>query len=198
MLGLLLTDAGPPRRRLVLVGGVPGAGKTTLLARFAGRPGVRVIDPDTDRVRLASALPTGTPYRSYRGLVHVLHYLRVLVAVLLPGGDVLVVHDPATRPRRRELLAWFARRRGWDPALLYLDVEAETALTGQHDRGRVLNRESFARHWARWSEQRPAVAAAQGARFGAWSRVDLVDRERAPQLLEGLVATARRDSRVAG
>ena len=198
MLRLLRTDADPPQRRLVLVGGVPGSGKTTLLARVAGRPAVRVIDPDTDRVRLAATLPMWVPYRSYRALVHTLHYVRVLFAMLRPGREVLVVHDPATRPGRRELLARFARWRGWDPVLLYLDVDAETALAGQRDRGRVLDPASFARHWARWSAQRPAVSAAQVYRFGAWPRVDLVDRAQAPRVLEGLLATGRAEVHVAG
>ena len=47
-------NSGPPPRSLVPVGGVPGSGKTTLVHRFADRPGVRVIDPDTDRERVAA------------------------------------------------------------------------------------------------------------------------------------------------
>ena len=198
MLGFLHGATTPPPRRFVLVGGVPGSGKTTLLRSVADRPGVHVIDPDADRARLAAALPGWVPYRSYRALVHTLHYLRVLLAILRAGGEMLVVHDPATRPRRRELLARFARWRGWDPVLLYLDVTAETALAGQRARGRVLDSASFARHWTRWGSQRPAVEAARGSWFGLWARVELVDREQAPLALERLMAPGRTEVCVAG
>jgi hypothetical protein len=96
------------------------------------------------------------------------------------------------------MLARFARWRGWDPVLLYLDVTAETALAGQRARGRVLDSASFARHWTRWGTQRPEIAAVQGSPYGLWARVDLVDREQARLALEGLMAPGRTEVCVAG
>ena len=178
--------------RVVLVGGVPGAGKTTAIARVAGElPWVDALDPETFRVGLSRVLPEKTGYAAYRPLVHTLHALRVLL-VLLRGpcpGRTLVVHDPATRPRRRWLFAWLARMRGWDPVLVYVDVPRALAETGQVLRGRVVDPVSFAGHWARWEALRGELAGRPDTLDGArWSEVVLTDRERAaPQLRRAVV-----------
>ncbi|WP_223399734.1 ATP-binding protein [Nocardioides rotundus] len=168
---------------MVLVGGVPGAGKSTLLRRYAGRPGTLVLDPDTLRERLA-----------WRPLVHLAHQLLVW-AVTLAGprlGRTVLIHDTATRPRRREALLGLARRRGWDVSLLLVEVSRATALTGQLERGRLAPAHAFERHWRRWL----------GLRDGA-QRVAVpplvVTRSNAPAVLDGLVRSGpeQRDDRLA-
>lgn len=170
---------------LVLVGGVPGAGKSTLLARVADdRPGARVLDPDAHRRRMAALLP-GVPYRLCRPVVHTLHAVDTLRAVLrgpaaYPDG-VLFVHDPATRSGRREALARLARWCGWQPVLVLVDVPRQAALDGQVERGRVVRARSFARHWERSAAQRSGLADAVATRrpVGSWAEVHLVDRSTA-------------------
>ena len=188
-LALLLPAGGRPEpaSRVVLVGGVPGAGKTTAIARVAAdRPDVDALDPEAFRDRIGRVLPDGTAYATYRPLVHVWHALGVLV-MLLRGpvpGRTLVVHDPATRPRRRGLFAWLARMRGWDPVLLYVDVPRTLAEAGQVQRGRVVDPASFAGHWARWEVLRAELAGTRDALDGArWSEVLLTDRDGAADAL---------------
>ena len=196
LLALLVPPAAgrpEPAARVVLVGGVPGAGKTTAIAQVAAdRPDVDALDPEAFRDRISRVLPDGTAYATYRPLVHVLHALRVLV-VLLRGpvpGRTLVVHDPATRPRRRWLFAWLARVRGWEPVLLYVDVPRTLAETGQVLRGRVVDPASFAAHWTRWEALRAELTGAPNALDGArWSEVVLTDRdEAAPELRRAVAA----------
>jgi predicted kinase len=185
------TGRPEPMARVLLVGGVPGAGKTTAIARVAAdRPDVDALDPEAFRDRIARLLPAGTAYATYRPLVHVLHALWVLV-VLLRGpvpGRTLVVHDPATRPRRRRLFAWLARSRGWEPVLLYVDVPRVQAETGQVLRGRVVDPASFAGHWSRWEALRGELAATPDRLDGArWSEVLVTDREGAAEQLRQAV-----------
>lgn len=182
--------------RLVIVGGVPGAGKSTLL-EWAGREAAhaRMLDPERHRRRLAQVLPRGVPYRSYRALVHALHTLATVGCILLGPVDsgaagVLVVHSTATRPRRREWLARLARLRGWEPILLMVDVGRQTALAGQHERGRVVDAESFSRHWSRWTRQRGDLVEAQRAStpMGSWAKVEVADRDTARARLMELLS----------
>jgi hypothetical protein len=197
LLSLLVpAAAGRPESaaRVVVVGGVPGAGKTTAIAQVAAdRPDVDGLDPEAIRDRISRVLPKGTAYATYRPLVHVMHTLRVLV-VLLRGpvpGRTLVVHDPATRPRRRWLFAWLARARGWDPVLLYVDVPRTLAETGQVLRGRVVDPASFAGHWTRWEALRAELTGAPDGLDGArWSEVLLTDRDGASWALRRAVARA--------
>ena len=194
ILALLVPPAAdrPAPARVVLVGGVPGAGKTTAIARLvADRPDVDALDPEAFQERLARVLPDGTAYATYRPLVHVLHALGVLVALVRgpAPGRTLVVHDPATRPRRRWLFAGLARMCGWDPVLLYVDVPRTLAEAGQVRRGRVVDPVSFAGHWARWEALRAALAGTPDALDGArWSEVVLTDRAGAVEALRRSVA----------
>lgn len=190
-------------RTFVLVGGVPGAGKSTALARVAAcRPGVRVLDSDAARRELRGRVPRGVPYAVYRPVVHVRHLAGVVRAVLRGpgcGGDcadgvdgvddgarVLVVHDPTSRVRR-----WWweclARRAGWRPVLVMVDVGRSEALSGQETRGRVVRARAFARHWRRWAAQRAELA--RGA-AGGWSEVHVVGRSQAVSALLGVVDAA--------
>lgn len=174
---------------LVLLGGVPGAGKSTVMRRLQRRPGVRVLDPDGHRDALRRSVGRVVPYRAYRPLVHTLHAVDVLGALLLgPGrgdGGVLVVHDPATRPRRTAALLRLARARGWRPALVFVDTPREAALAGQHARGRVLAPRSFDGHWRRWSQQRRHWLEAESRSEGYEVRV--VDRDDAEHRLVTLL-----------
>ncbi len=165
----------------VLLGGLPGAGKSTAMAELAGElGGVTVLDSETRRDAVSRRLPVGTAYRRYRPLVHALHQAAIVWQVLRGPGrsQGLLVHDPSTRAGRRTMLARLARLRGWQPRLVFIDVEPEVALRGQHDRGRVVNASSFARHARRWQVQREAVA-----RETPWCSVDLVSRVNTPDCL---------------
>ena len=195
MWALLDPGSAPRRARVVLVGGVPGAGKSTVLARVASFPGLDVLDPDGCRVWLRAVLPAAVPYSAYRPVVHVVHTFRVLVTLLLGPlpGRTLLVHDPATRARRRQLFVRLARARCWEPVLVYLDVARPVAESGQVRRGRVVDPVSFSGHWSRWTALRTKLLDDAGSLDGRdWSEVVLTDRERAEdeviRLTGGLVA----------
>jgi len=206
------TASGAGAGTFVLVGGVPGAGKSTALARVAGcRPGVRVLDSEAARRDLRRRVPRGIPYAVYRPVVHVRHLAGVVRAVLTGpgcGGDcadgggrsggvddgagVLVVHDPATSRVRRWWWARLARRAGWRPVLVMVDVGRGEALSGQEARGRVVRARAFARHWRRWAAQRAGLVAvaAGSAPYRGWSQVHVVGRRRAVPVLVGVVDAA--------
>lgn len=203
-------DAAADHGTFVLVGGVPGAGKSTVLARLPEHADVRVLDPDRYRRWLRVTLP-GVPYRFLRPVVHGTHAATVLARLLAgpaSGRRVLLVHEPATRPRRRAFVAALARARGWRPVLVVLDVDRDDALAGQHRRGRVVRSRSFARHWERWSQQRDLFRAAtptdrEAGRRERWDEVHVVDRRTAPAVLRAVlrgptVPGARRRSSPAG
>ena len=181
------------RPRLVLVGGVPGAGKTTVLdAVVTALPGAASVDPERIRRWLAALLPPSVPYRCYRALVHLCSTALVLALVLwgpTPTRRALVIHDPATRRRRRTLTGRLARSRGWDPVLMVVDVSRETALAGQRARRRVLAPRAFDRHWQRWWLERPRLLALsdQGRADGPWSAVHVVERDTAGRALVALL-----------
>jgi predicted kinase len=188
MSNLALLRPGLAPARVVLVGGVPGAGKSTALALIARDiPSAMVLDPDQIRELIRRLLPDRVPHRAYRPLVHAIHAVRVLAALLSgPVRDrTLLVHDPATRPRRRWLFAWFARRCGWDPVLVFIEVSRAVAEQGQAQRGRVLDADSFRGHWSRWERLRSELGAAPARLDTAqWTDVVLTDRSSAvPELL---------------
>ena len=180
---LALLRPGSAPARVVLVGGVPGAGKSTALALIARDvPSATVLDPDQIREVIRHRLPDWVPNRAYRPMVHAIHSVRVLAALLSgPVRDrTLLVHDPATRSRRRWLFAWFARRCGWDPVLVFLEVSRALAEQGQVQRGRVLDPDSFRGHWIRWERLRSELRAApSGLDAALWSDVVLTDRSTA-------------------
>lgn len=155
---LSAATAGDVRAPFVVLGGIPGAGKTTALRWLShDRPDARILDPEGVREAIAVRTPAWLPYRVYRPLVHAIHACRVLV-MLVAGpalvGCPLVVHDPATRPRRRQWMARVARKKGWTPVLLMIDIDRASAVAGQHARGRVVRARSFDAHWERWRAER--------------------------------------------
>jgi hypothetical protein len=166
---------GVPGRSLVLVAGMPGAGKSTMLRSVRPRPGLVVLDSDTQRDALVRLAPR-MPYPRLRPLVHLLHRLAV-VAAALGGAPTVVVHLPATAPRLRRAAILLARLSRRTPHLVWFDVDPADALRGQRERGRVVEPGSFARHAER------AVAVTARLRAGApaepWHTTTLVDRRTA-------------------
>ncbi len=174
------------RAPFVLLGGLPGAGKSTAIAEVAGGlSGVGVLDSDSVRDAIGSRLPVGTPYRHYRPVVHALHQWTIVWRLLRgPGASRgLLVHDPSTRAGRRTLLARLAHLRGWQPRLVFIDVDPAVALRGQHDRARVVAAEAFARHTRRWQAQRDLITTET-----PWSSVDIVSRAQTPACLRSRLA----------
>jgi predicted kinase len=161
-----------PRRTLLLVAGMPGAGKSTLLRGTPPRPGLRVLDSDTYRARLARV--TGPmPYAWYRPLVHAWHRLAVLAAAASPTPTV-VVHLPATDARTRAVVARLARLTGRRAHLVWLDVDPQEALRGQRSRGRVVPGASFLAHARRAAVTGAELRAGRGA--DRWASVTVLDR----------------------
>ncbi|WP_369372705.1 AAA family ATPase [Promicromonospora sp. Populi] len=168
-----------PDPLMIVVGGVPGAGKSTLLARIADDvPRSVVLDPDRYRRAIARRLPSWAPYGTYRWAGHTLHAVMTVARVVRGPRSTapLLVHDTATRGRRRLALGLLARLRGWDPVLVAVDVSLADALDGQLDRCRVVRPHEFVRHWERWTAQRSVFAAAGGGPLGPWSHVYLLAR----------------------
>ncbi|WP_158888781.1 AAA family ATPase [Amycolatopsis anabasis] len=151
------------RRELLVVAGLPGAGKSTLLRNTRASAPVEILDTDQMRAWLAARFPPGTPYGRYRPLVHVLHELRVLRALLRAPGPV-VVHDPATGAAARAVLAALGALTGRPRRLLWIDCSAEEALHGQRSRGRVLLGWSFSRHARRAPRVRERLLAGRSPR----------------------------------
>jgi predicted kinase len=161
-----------PGRVLVLVAGMPGAGKSTLLRALPARPGLRVLDSDAYRARLAGAFGS-VPYRRYRPLVHLWHRLAV-VGAAFSGASTVVVHLPATGAGTRAAVTALAALSGRSAHLLWLDVAPEQALHGQRERGRVVPGGSFAGH-----AERAAATTAQlrgGDPEPGWATVTVLDR----------------------
>ncbi|MDA8368562.1 MAG: AAA family ATPase [Nocardiopsaceae bacterium] len=179
-----------PPRSLVLVGGVPGAGKSTLLNRVYGldgtetatacsAQGVRIVDSQQSRNLLTPRLRT-VPYPAWRWAVHVMHHVRIVLA--LRSGNPVIVHEPGTRWTIRRLLAWYCRCFAAEAHLVLIDAAPEEALRGQVLRGRRVTSRSHRAHTRRW--RRLLAACAKGPEAvvpGARSLV-LLDREQARRL----------------
>ena len=88
------------------------------------------------------------------------------------------------------MTGWVARRRGWDPVLVLVDVTRDDALAGQRRRGHMVRAGCFDRHWRRWQDQRDDLTrvARRGESEGPWAQVHVVDRDRAASLLPALLA----------
>lgn len=200
-MSLLTRPAGAGvRSPFVMVGGVPGAGKSTALAAVAARlPGARLLDSDDER-RLLQDLAPPVPYAVLRPLVHLIHQLRMVWALLRgPGGYAgLVVHDPSTRWFRLAIVGRVAAARGWEPRLLFVDASRSEALRGQAGRGRVVTRRTFRKHWARWGVLRGLLVgdpdrlpARWAFALAPWPTIRLASRPDAVAALERLAGTRR-------
>lgn len=176
-----------PAAAIVLVAGIPGAGKTTLLHRLfaiTGREthpvrtgeGVVVLDSEQSR-NWWRRWVWWLPYRLWRPVVHLTHYLRVRAA--LHTDAALVVHDCGTRRWIRRLLLRRARRGGTALHLVLLDTPPAVALAGQHRRGRPVTARAFATHCRRWRQL--TATDSTGLLAGAVSAVRL-DRASANRL----------------
>jgi predicted kinase len=162
------------RRSLLLVAGMPGAGKSTLLAGLARRPGLVVLDSETQRVALAGRFPT-LAYRRYRPLVHLWHRL-ALVRAAVSAVPTVVVHLPATAASTRAAVAAIAAVTGRAAHLLWLQADPREALAGQRDRGRVVPAASFAGHARRAAAVDVRLCRGRPPGFHA---VTVLDRARA-------------------
>ncbi|PSK96408.1 AAA domain-containing protein [Murinocardiopsis flavida] len=173
-----------PRRSLVLLGGIPGAGKSTLLSRLYGLTGtevrtvrspdgVRVVDSQQSRNALAPWLGA-VPYPAWRWVVHLLHYVRILLA-LCSGGPV-IVHETATRPAVRTLISVVCRLARVEPHLLLLDAEPAEARRGQLERGRMVTSRSFRTHGLRWRRLLDRCADGPAAVLSGARSLVLLDR----------------------
>ncbi|WP_327088871.1 ATP-binding protein [Nonomuraea sp. NBC_01738] len=145
-------DLRYPAGSLVILTGLPGAGKSTLLARLYGLDGterepvvagqVTVIDSAMSRNRWAAL--TRLPRQLRRALVFATHVTRIARA--LSGGRSVLAHNRGNGSLVLRGFAWLARRSGAGFHLLFLDVPAEVAVAGQHERGRVVAPATFDRH----------------------------------------------------
>ncbi|GAA5055323.1 ABC-type phosphate/phosphonate transport system ATPase subunit [Thermocatellispora tengchongensis] len=153
-----LEDLRYPPGSLVLLAGLPGAGKSTLLDRLYRLTGtetepvragdVRVIDSRQSRNWWSRYLRPINP-RLRTPIVHTTHVWRIVRELL--RGHAVIAHTRGTWPHILYGLSWLARRAGAQAHLILLDVDADTALRGQRDRGRVVAAPAFARHRRRWN-----------------------------------------------
>lgn len=129
----------------MVLAGLPGAGKSTLLAKLRPTEPITVLDSEQIRGTIRAVLPNWIPYSFYRVLVHSAHRARIAwYCATAPG--LVVAHEPSTRATTRALLVaigWATKR---PRVLLWLHAEPDTALAGQHTRGRLIRSSSFGRH----------------------------------------------------
>ncbi|WP_020671606.1 AAA family ATPase [Amycolatopsis nigrescens] len=163
-------------RALLVIAGLPGAGKSTLLRNTRASAPIDVLDTDQVRARLRARLPANTPYGWYRPLVHLLHAVRVLRALVRAPGPV-VLHDPATGAGTRAVLVLLGALTGRPRHLLWIDCSPTEALIGQRSRGRVLLGWSFSRHARRAPRFRARLAAGRPPR--GWLEASMADRAEA-------------------
>ncbi len=138
-------------RDLVVLAGLPGAGKSTLLGKLDTAVDVTVLDSEQVHRRVGAVLGPRWPYRTYRGLVHLLHRLRILRSCAT-APTVVVAHEPSTRSTTRAMLVGLGMLTSRPRVLVWLHVDPAVALAGQHGRGRVVSARSFARHVRRAGE----------------------------------------------
>jgi hypothetical protein len=178
-----------PARSVLLLAGIPGAGKTTLLRRLytlTGREhgpvwtddGTLVLDSEHARNRWAVWLGQ-IPYRFWRPIVHLTHYLRLAKAI--PGAEPIVLHECGTRRWVFRGLVRHAARHGREVHVVLLDVPPPVAAASQRLRGRRVHPGRFLKHARRW---RRMVAKAEhgGAVLPDARSVTLIDRYTADRL----------------
>lgn len=180
-----MTTAAPdrdlvfPTGSLVLLAGLPGAGKSTLLRRLYHlndeelRPvptdGAVVIDSKQSRNWWAQYL-NALPRRARIPFVYSTHVWRIASALI--HGHAVIAHTRGTWPHLLYGFAWLARRRG-GLHLILLDVAPQTALDGQHARGRILTTSAFTWHVRRWSK---LIVRARSGSLRPATSVTVLDR----------------------
>ncbi|MFD7655615.1 AAA family ATPase [Actinosynnema sp. NPDC059797] len=162
-------------RSLVVLAGLPGAGKTTLLAAAdtGGEPAV-VLDSDQVRAHLVGVVPGAVPYRCYRPVVHLVHRTRILWYAITATRSLLLVHEPSTRPTTRAGLVVVGLLTNRSRHFVWLDASPEEALSGQVERGRLLNSRSFARHVRRAARLRTRFRSGRPPR--GWQGLTVLTR----------------------
>ncbi|GAB3655739.1 hypothetical protein GCM10027589_15030 [Actinocorallia lasiicapitis] len=166
--------------------GLPGAGKSTLLRRLYGlndledRPvavgGALVIDSKQSRnwwERYLGAVPR----RARIPFVYSTHVWRI--GRSLTRGEAVVAHTRGTWPHLLYGFAWLARRMGTGLHLVLLDVAPQTALDGQHARGRILTSRAFLWHVRRW---RKIIVRARTGVLRPATSVTVLDRDDAGRI----------------
>lgn len=179
-----------PARSVLVVAGIPGAGKTTLLRRLfelSGQDhgpvrtsaGVLVLDSQQARKRWRPRLHP-IPYRFWRPLVYLTHYLWLWLAVR--ADEPLVLHDCGTRARLFSLLARWADRHHRDVHVILLDVPVSEARAGARGRQRPVNMASFARHAHRWTRLMQRLDSGPERVLPEARSITLLDRRSADRL----------------
>lgn len=181
-------------RDLLVVGGIPGAGKSTWL-RTAPLTGYLVLDSERSAARWRTRTRGRVPYRLLRPLVHAEHHARIARAVLRYDGPV-AVHETATRRASRRWLLWLAARGGRRARLHVLRIDAATAVSRQHRRGRVVPRASMERHVARADAllvdaPREGWAAVTSVYAGTGSRTGAAEKRRMPSSISARAMSSR-------
>lgn len=174
-------------RDLVVFAGLPGAGKSTALRALIRPPETMVLDSETVHRRVRAVAGGRLAYRSYRGMVHLIHHLRILRAAFT-AAKVVVVHEPTTRPLVRASLAALGFVTGRRLVLVWLDVEPVVARAGQRARGRAVSPGSFRKHMRRAHRLRAGLRA--GKVPPGWREVHVFTRD---DLGDGLRVRSVRD-----
>lgn len=169
-----------PANSVVVLAGIPGAGKSTLLRRlFPKHNGVRVLDSEPIRNRWKPVL-RNIPYAVWRPALHLTYYTRVLRAMRTSGP--LVIHDCATKPLARQLIGRAAQLAGRPVHLLMLDVPADVARRGQHQRDRVVRAGSMETHTRRWPVLRELAITDPGQVVPGATSATILTRDQADRL----------------
>jgi hypothetical protein len=188
-----------PAHSVLLLAGIPGAGKTTLLRRLYTLTGCEhgpvwtddgtlVLDSEHARNRWAAWLGQ-VPYRYWRPIVHLTHYVRLFAALRQP--DPIVLHECGTRRWVFRTLVRRAARHGREVHVVLLDVPPSVAQASQRLRGRRVHPGRFERHARRW--RRLVAKAERGGEVLPGARsVTVIDRYTAERLA-GFTFRGRRD-----
>ncbi|WP_242424947.1 ATP-binding protein [Frankia sp. EI5c] len=149
--------------------------------RVPPEAGPMVLDSAQVRDVLARRLHL-LPYSLYRPLVHTVHYARIAVWAAGPRRD-LVIHECGTRGWARRTVALLARIRRRPAYLVFLETPPDTALAGQHQRGRIVPSRSFRRHERSWERLRDSLRDGSLVDEG-WTWARAITRDEAALLTE--------------
>ncbi|MEV6410588.1 AAA family ATPase [Kribbella sp. NPDC051718] len=169
-----------PANAIVVLAGIPGSGKSTLLRRLFPEPGaVQVLDSEPIRNRWKPVL-RNIPYAVWRPALHLTYYVRVLAAIRTKTP--LVIHDCATKPLARQLIGRAAQLANRPVHLIMLDVPADLARQGQHQRDRVVREGSMNTHARRWPVLRELAVTDPGQVVPGATSATILTRDQADRL----------------